>query len=129
MELLAALRPHYAAFAAAVEPYGPRILALANPGMAPGASATAAWPMMRFADAAAVALAYLALVLFGLLFKTAPGAAQKEEKLSFLAGIQKEPIKLLAIVYNAAQVRGAGAARGRGAGAARVRHGRPCQGA
>lgn len=99
---------YWSAFEAAVEPYGPKILALANPSMPYAQSATKDWPFMHFSQAAAIALAYLGLVLFGLLFRSKPvrgGAGAKEDKLGFLAGVQKEPIKLLALVYNIAQAR------------------------
>lgn len=105
MEHLQKLAPYWAQFEAAVEPYGPRIAALANPELAVDASVTREWPMMRFSQAAAIGLAYVGLVLFGLLFRKAPkgGRTEKESSGGFIAGVQKEPIKLLALVYNVAQ--------------------------
>lgn len=106
MEFVAKIASHpaYAAFTAAVGPYGPKIAALANPDLPYETSVTKDWALMKFSDAAAVALAYVVLVAFGLLFRKAP-TGEKEEKLGFLAGVRKEPIKLLAVVYNLTQVR------------------------
>ena len=107
----------YAAWSAAVSPFGQQILSWANPSLGAGQSATRSWPLMHFADASAIAVCYLLFVLLSLPFRRDEAKEAKETSkgvVAFLAGVQREPIKLLALVYNGAQVRlGAGSSERR----------------
>lgn len=98
----------FASWAELVEPLGSSMLAWAHPAMTPGVSATASWPLMRFAEASAIAAVYLAFVLLSLPFRRKEAKEIKETGkgiTAFVRGVQREPIKVLALGYNLAQVR------------------------
>lgn len=110
---------------------------LAHPGFPYDTRPTQGWPLTRLSAALTISAAYIVLLAYGVAVRKPAAKAAKEADVGVLAGIAKEPIKALQIVYNAVQARverewGArchGSARvdgGRTAAAPRVRRQHRC---
>ena len=97
----------WSTFDAQAETWSRDVALFLHPGFPYDERATRDWPLTRLSAALAIAAAYLLLVAYGILRRG--GSSEDVEdaagkKLGFFAGLRKEPIKLLQIVYNSVQV-------------------------
>ena len=78
----------------------------AHPGFPYDSRPTQGWPLTRLSAALALTAGYGILVLYGIAVRKPMVKGAKEDAGSVLAGIQREPIKALQIIYNAVQASG-----------------------
>jgi hypothetical protein len=80
------------------------IAELANPGVDFESRVTKGWLLTRLDHALIVLACYAILVVVGIIRYTPPKKEEKTKE-TFYESIQREPIKILQIVYNLVQVR------------------------
>ena len=105
-QYIALAQETWVSFDALAESWSRQAVSWAHPNFPYDERPTAGWPLTRLSSALAISVVYLVLVAYGLIRRGSKSEDEDEKgkPLGFFAGLRKEPIKLLQIVYNTAQV-------------------------